>query len=68
MAKKKEEMGKARKMAIEILAEVEDMLDRLDITIPSEDREGNESEARLYGNEYWQLEDAITEIIKEEYW
>lgn len=52
-----------RKLAISCIEEFEDLLDRKDITIPSDDREGNEEEARLYGCEYYQVEDAVTEIL-----
>ena len=38
-------------------------MDEKDITIPSADREGGEEEARLYGTEYYLLEDAITDIL-----
>jgi len=42
------------------------MLDEKKLTIPSSDREGREEEARLYGSEYYTLEDAITAILAEE--
>jgi len=38
--------SKARRVAIEILDEFEELLDRKGITIPSEDREGREEESR----------------------
>lgn len=41
----------------------EDLLDVYDITIPSEDREGEEGEARLYGKKYYDLEDAVTGML-----
>ena len=56
---------KARRIAIRILEEFEDLLDAKGIQIPSSDREGRE-EACLYGTEYYLLEDAITEILVEE--
>ena len=40
------------------------MLERKNITIPSDDREGREEEARLYGSEYYELEDRIVEILE----
>ena len=52
-----------RKAAIKIMEIFEEFLDRKDITIPSEDREGNPEEARIYGCEYYELEDKITEIL-----
>jgi hypothetical protein len=57
---------KARRIAIRILDEFEELLDEKNVTIPSSDREGREEEARLYGSEYYTLEDAISEILVEE--
>jgi len=57
---------KARRVAIRVLDEFEDLLDEENVTIPSSDREGREEEARLYGSEYYSLEDAITAILVEE--
>ncbi|MBN2562227.1 MAG: hypothetical protein JXQ75_14985 [Phycisphaerae bacterium] len=42
------------------------MLASKDIIVPSDDREGREEEACLYGTEYYELEDAITDILVEE--
>ena len=39
------------------------MLDAHDVTIPDEDRTGDESEARLYGSVYSEIEDEITDIL-----
>jgi hypothetical protein len=58
--------NKARRVAIEILDEFEELLDRKGIMIPSEDREGREEEACIYGTEYYELEDVITDILVEE--
>ena len=58
--------NKARRVAIEIMDEFEEMLDRKGIMIPSEDREGREEEACIYGTEYYELEDAITDILIDE--
>ncbi len=41
----------------------EELLDANDITIPNEERTGDETEARLYGDTYSELEDAVTEIL-----
>jgi hypothetical protein len=57
---------RARRIAIRILDEFEDLLDEKNVTIPSSGREGREEEARLYGAEYYTLEDAITGILVEE--
>jgi len=58
--------NKARRVAIEILDEFEEMLDRKGIMVPSEDREGRKEEACIYGTEYYELEDVITDILVEE--
>ena len=56
---------KEREIAIEILGEFEELLARKGIKIPSDDREsGHKNEACLYGSEYYELEDGITEILK----
>ena len=60
-------MSNERMIAIQILEMVEDMLEAKDITIPDEDRTGDETEARLYGMTYANLEDRITEFLKEKY-
>ena len=54
---------KARELAIEILDEFEELLDRHAIRIPSADREGRKEEACIYGSEYYELEDTITDIL-----
>lgn len=41
----------------------EELLDANDITIPNEERTGDESEARIYGDTYSELEDAVTGIL-----
>jgi hypothetical protein len=57
--------NKARRIAIRILDEFEELLEEKDIKIPSLDREGRSEEACLYGSEYYSLEDAITAILQE---
>lgn len=47
-----------------IIEEFEMTLDRHNITIPSDDREGQEGEARLYGTEYYQIEQRIQYLIE----
>ena len=47
-----------------ILDLFEDLLDEKGIDIPSDSREGNESEARLYGEEYFELEDKVVGLLK----
>ena len=55
----------AREIAIQILDEFEELLAAKGIKIPSDDREGRKEEARLYGEEYWRLEDNIVQILME---
>ena len=55
---------KAREMSIQILDKFEKLLDRKGIKIPSEDRETKPEQACLYGSEYDELEDFITDILK----
>ena len=43
----------------------EEFLEDKGITIPSDDREGKPEEARIFGSEYYQLEDEITEYLEE---
>lgn len=57
-------MDKYRLLAISILDLFENVLEENDITIPDEDRTGDETEARLYGMTYANLEDKIVELIK----
>ena len=50
----------------EIMDTFEETLDRYNLSIPSEDREGHEDEARIYGSEYYELEDKIRRILNDE--
>jgi hypothetical protein len=54
---------RARRLAIAIIDEFEDLLAEKDILIPSADRQGREEEACIYGSEYWRLEDTITDVL-----
>lgn len=54
---------KLRQFSASICDVFEELLDKYDITIPDEDRIGDESEARLYGTEYGDTEDYITQIL-----
>ena len=58
-----ENVGKTRGIAIMILDIFEGMLADKGIMIPDEDREGDKDEACLYGSTYYELEDAITELL-----
>lgn len=57
-------MEKQVETAIEIISLFEDLLEANNLTIPDRDREGNEEEARIYGMNYYRLEDEITGILK----
>ena len=54
---------KLRQFSASICDVFEELLDKHDITIPDEDRTGDESEARLYGIAYGDTEDYITQIL-----
>ena len=56
---------KVRNTSAEICDLFEELLDKYNITIPSDDRTGEESEARIYGKPYSDLEDSVTEILSE---
>jgi hypothetical protein len=57
---------RARQIALRILAEFEELLDEKGIMFPSDDREGAPEVARIYGCEYYRLEDAVTDILVDE--
>ena len=52
--------------ADDIIDIFEELLDRLDITIPDQWREGEEDEARIFGDTYYELENRIVERLKKE--
>ena len=54
---------KVRQISANICDMFEDVLDRCGIDIPSEDREGDEAEAHLYGDVYSDLEDLVTSAV-----
>ncbi len=58
--------NRAREIAIRIVDEFEELLAGKDIMIPSADREGRPEEACIYGTEYYELEDAVTDILLKE--
>lgn len=60
-------MNKVKELTISILDELEQLLDEYDITIPDDYKEGDESEARLFGNNYYRLEDSIYQMIYNEF-
>ena len=52
--------------ADDIIDIFEELLDRLDITLPDKWREGEEDEARIFGDTYYELENKIVERLKKE--
>ena len=60
-------IGKHRGVAIRRLDIFEEMLESKGISIPDEDRMGDESEACLYGMTYADLEIAIEELLRAYY-
>ena len=53
-------------IADDIIDIFEELLDRLDITLPDKWREGEENEARIFGDTYYELENKIVERLKKE--
>ncbi len=58
-------MIKLREYSVEIVELFEELLEKHDITIPDEDRTGDEDEARLYGCTYSDLEDDVLYILSQ---
>jgi len=54
---------KVRPIANEICELFEELLDKHNIDIPDEDREGSDEEAHIYGMTYAELEDKVKEIL-----
>ncbi len=52
-----------RELAIKIIDEFENLLSIYNIKLPSEDGENDETEACIFGKNYYELEDNITEIL-----
>jgi hypothetical protein len=48
---------------MEIIECFEELLDEKEIDIPSEDRDGDDGEARIYGSEYYELEEKILFLL-----
>lgn len=53
----------AREWVMAICDAVEDVLEEYDVTVPDEDRIGDESEARLYGAAFDKVANAVTDIL-----
>ena len=56
---------KLREYSVDIVELFEELLEAHDITIPDEDRTGDECEARLYGTTYSDLEDEVKHILSQ---
>lgn len=56
-------MDERRKLAIKIIDKFEELLNKYNIKLPNDEREGNEEEASIYGKDYFNLEDEITNIL-----
>lgn len=54
---------KLRKYSTEILEIFEELLEKHNMTIPDEDRTGDEGEARIYGMTYGNLEDDVLGVL-----
>lgn len=52
--------------AADIIDIFEELLDELDITLPDKWRDGEEDEARIFGDTYYELENKIVERLKKE--
>lgn len=52
--------------ADDIIDIFEELLDRLDITLPDKWRNGEEDEARIFGDTYYELENKIVERLRKE--
>ena len=52
--------------ADDIIDIFEELLDKLDITLPDQWREGEENEARIFGDAYYELENKIVERLRKE--
>lgn len=52
--------------ADDIIDIFEELLDKLDITLPDKWRSGEEDEARIFGDTYYELENKIVERLRKE--
>ena len=60
-----ENLGKARGLASMIIDMFEDLLAEYNIVIPNDERDDVEDAACIYGDDYYALEDQITELLCE---
>lgn len=54
---------KLRQAAHDVIDNFSDLLASKHMEIPSDDREGADNEDEIYGTEYYELEDAVTETL-----
>ena len=57
-------MNMERELAIKVMDIFEEFLSSEGIVIPSDDRVGEESEACIFGDKYYTLEDKITDLLE----
>lgn len=57
-------MKKERELAIKIISIFEDYLADNNVKIKNTEKEGNDGESIIYGTDYYNLEDTITEILE----
>lgn len=62
--KQKKNYNDIKEIATQIIDEFEELLYVNDIKIPNSNREGNEDEACIYGDDYYNLEESIIEILE----
>lgn len=53
----------ADKLVTSILSTFENFLDKYNISIPSDERTGDKTEARIFGKPYYDLEDEICDVV-----
>lgn len=56
-------MDDTRELAIAIIEKFEELLNKHSIKLPNEERQGDKNEASIYGKDYFDLEDEITELL-----
>ena len=56
-------MDDTRELAISIIEKFEELLNKHSIKLPNEERQGDKNEASIYGKDYFDLEDEITELL-----
>ena len=61
--RRKKKLKRLRDLSDAIIEIFEEKLDELNITLPDKAREGNEDEARIFGDTYYDLERDIEDLI-----